>query len=49
MNCKIKLVSKLAARRLILEHTGMLRDQPGNDIDALAEALRATRAKYSQT
>ena len=38
---RVKFVSKTAARRIILEVKGKLKGQPSDNIDALAEAIRA--------
>ena len=38
---RVKLVSKLPARRTMLELTGSLRDQNREQMSALAKAIRA--------
>ena len=48
-NRKVKLASKLAARRIILEQTGKLKRAADGGLDALAEAMRANLARYSKT
>ena len=43
----MRLVSKLAALRIILEQTGKLKG-PTRGVDALAEAMRADQARYAK-